>query len=62
MQDKNVNSSLKKIVDYRIAKEYVSFKIPKEHQKLVLSRFNKVREDPDRLLDWDNAKKMLKGY
>jgi hypothetical protein len=34
--------------------------IPEAHQKLVMERFNKVREDPDRLLDWDEAKKTLK--
>ena len=34
--------------------------IPEEHQKLVMERFEKVRQNPDRLLDWDEAKKTLK--
>ena len=35
--------------------------IPEEHQKLVMERFEKVRQNPDRLLDWDEAKKTLKA-
>jgi hypothetical protein len=35
--------------------------IPKTHQKLVMDRFNKTRKDPDRLMDWDEAKRMLKS-
>ena len=35
--------------------------IPEEHQRLVMQRFEKVRSNPDRLLDWDKAKKTLKA-
>jgi len=35
--------------------------IPEAHQKLVMDRFNKVRKNPDKLMDWDEAKKMLKA-
>jgi hypothetical protein len=35
--------------------------IPEEHQKLVMDRFEKVRKNPERLLDWDETKKTLKG-
>jgi hypothetical protein len=33
--------------------------IPEEHQKLVMDRFKKVRKKPDKLMDWDEAKKTL---
>lgn len=33
--------------------------ISKRHQKLVMDRFSKVRENPDKLMDWDEAKKRL---
>jgi len=34
-------------------------KYPEAHQNLVLERFEKTRENPDRLLDWNEAKKTL---
>lgn len=47
-------TKLKEVLD-----EYVD--IPKDHQRLVMNRFEKVRQNPDRLLDWEEAKKTLKG-
>ena len=40
-----------------LPKEY---EIPQAHQKLVNERFKKVRKDPDRLLEWKQAKKKFK--
>jgi len=37
------------------------YEIPQAHQKLVNERFKKVRKDPERLLDWDQAKEKLKA-
>ncbi|MBP6410712.1 MAG: addiction module protein [Pseudarcicella sp.] len=34
--------------------------IPIEHQKLVLDRIQKSKENPSRMLDWDEASKTLK--
>ena len=34
--------------------------IPREHQELVLGRIKKARQDPGRLLDWNEASKKLK--
>jgi hypothetical protein len=34
--------------------------IPQEHQKLVLDRVQKARQNPDRMLDWNKASKKLK--
>jgi hypothetical protein len=33
--------------------------IPKEHQELVLSRIEKIKKNPERLLDWDEVSKNL---
>ena len=35
--------------------------IPQEHQKLVLDRVKSARQNPKRLLDWDEAAKKLKA-
>jgi len=35
--------------------------IPLEHQTLVLDRVKKARENPKRLLNWDEASKKLKA-
>jgi hypothetical protein len=34
--------------------------IPEEHQKLVLERIQKAKQNPDRMLEWDVASKKLK--
>lgn len=34
--------------------------IPEEHQKLVLQRIKKARQNPNRMLPWGKAIKMLK--
>lgn len=31
------------------------FEIPEEHQKIVLSRIEKSKKSPDRMLDWDEV-------
>jgi hypothetical protein len=33
--------------------------IPSEHQKIVLDRIQKSKENPDRMLDWYEASKKL---
>lgn len=43
--------------DFALSKEKESSDIPEAHQKLVMKRFNKSREIPETLLDWDEAKK-----
>jgi hypothetical protein len=49
------------MLDDALKKEQESLEVPEAHQKLVLDRFDKVRKDPERLLDWDEAKKRLKA-
>lgn len=60
IEDEELVNAIKSILDYGLKKEREKQEIPLHHQKLVMERFNKVRKDPARLLDWDEAKKDLK--
>ncbi|MDY0343975.1 MAG: hypothetical protein RBR28_10410 [Lentimicrobium sp.] len=60
VNDANLIHAIKSLLDYALTKEKEDFEVPEAHQKLVMERFEKVRKDPDRLLDWDEAKKSLK--
>jgi hypothetical protein len=61
VNDANLIHAIKNLLDYALKKEQESLKVPEAHQKLVMERFDKVRENPDRLMDWDKAKKTLKA-
>lgn len=61
INDVNLINAIKNMLDYALKKEQESLEVPEAHQKLVMDRFNKVKKDPDRLLDWDEAKKTLKA-
>lgn len=60
INDINLIHAIKSMLDYALKKEANFYDIPEEHQQLVMERFEKVRQEPDRLLDWDEAKKSLK--
>ena len=61
VNDTNLIDALKSMLDYALKKEQKSFDIPEAHQKLVMDRFDKVRKNSERLMDWDKAKKTLKA-
>lgn len=61
VNDARLIHAIKNLLDYALKKEQENLKVPEAHQKLVMERFDKVRENPGRLLDWDKAKKTLKG-
>ncbi len=61
VNDVNLINAIKNILDYALKKEKENLEVPEAHQKLVLERFDKVRKNPERLLDWDKAKKTLKA-
>ena len=61
INDKNLIEAIQNLLDFATKKEKEKYTIPEDHQKLVMERFDKVREDPERLSDWDEAKKTLKG-
>lgn len=61
VNDVNLIHAIKNMLDYALKKEQEHFDIPEAHQELVMERFDKVRKNPERLLDWDEAKKTLKS-
>ena len=58
VNDINLINAVKNLLDYALKKEEEIF-IPETHRKLVIERLNKVRENPERLLEWDEVKKTL---
>jgi len=54
-------NAIKSLLDYAVNKESKQYEIPEDHQKLVMERFENVRNDPDSLMDWEEAKKSLKS-
>lgn len=59
--DENLINTIKNMLDYALKKEQKSLEVPEAHQKLVMDRFEKVRKNPGRFLDWDETKKTLKA-
>jgi hypothetical protein len=60
INDVDLIHAIKNMLDYALKKEQEGLEVPEAHKKLVMERFDKVRKEPDRLLDWDEAKKSLK--
>lgn len=63
INDLNLIKAFENLLDYALKKEKEKdmYEIPEAHQKLVNERFKKVRKEPERLLDWDQAKEKLKA-
>ena len=59
VDDINLINAIKNLLDYARKKEKEIFDIPEAHQKMVLERLDKVRKNPERLLDWDEVKNSL---
>jgi len=51
LNDENLIQAIKNLLEYALKKEQESLEVPEAHQKIVMERFNKVRKDPDRLVD-----------
>ncbi len=60
VDDIDLINAIKNLLDYALKKQSEMYQIPQEHQLMVMERFEKVRKDPKRLLDWEEAKKTLK--
>jgi hypothetical protein len=60
VNDEKLISAIKSLPDYASAKEKEIYDIPDDHQKLVMERFKEIRKNPERLLDWEEAKKSLR--
>lgn len=61
VKDINLIHAIKNLLDYARTKEMEGSDIPEAHQKLVTGRYEKVRKNPGRLLDWDEVKSSLKS-
>lgn len=62
VNDESLIRAIKNLLDYALKKEHENFEISEAHRKLVMDRFDRVRNNPERLLDWDDAKKTLKTH
>jgi hypothetical protein len=60
VNDVNLINAIKSMLDFALQKGPDSVDIPEEQQRIVMQRLEKVRKNPERLLDWDQAKKTLK--
>ena len=60
VDDINLIHAVKNLLDAATAKEKQSDEISQAHQKIVLDRFDRIKNNPDRLLDWEEAQKTLK--
>lgn len=60
VNDIKLINAIKSILDYALQKETDVYNIPEEHQDIVMERFEKIRSNPETLLDWEEAKKTLK--
>jgi hypothetical protein len=61
LNDINLINAIKSILDYAIKKEKDIYDIPEAHQQMVMERYDKVRKNPERLLDLDEAINTLKA-
>ncbi|MGE4288173.1 MAG: hypothetical protein AB7E36_05750 [Salinivirgaceae bacterium] len=60
VNDINLINAIKSMLDYALKIEKENHEVPEQIQKLVMERFEEVRKNPEKLLDWDGAKKTLK--
>jgi len=61
VNDVNLINAIKSMLDYAIKKEKDVYDVPDAHQQIVMERFEKVRKNPERLRDWDEAQNTLKA-
>lgn len=61
VDDVNLIHAIKNMLTDALKKEKEIQDIPETHQKLVMERFDRVRKKPERLMDWDEAKKTLES-
>lgn len=59
VNDTDLISAIKSMLDYAQKRDKKLYDIPETHQNLVMERFESTRENPDKLVDWDEAKKTL---
>ena len=62
VNDENLINAIQNMLDYAFKKEQEIPDVSEAHQKLVMERFEKVRKNPERLVNWDEAKKRLRPW
>ncbi|MFN8256551.1 MAG: hypothetical protein U0W24_12720 [Bacteroidales bacterium] len=60
VDDIDLINAIKNLLDYALKKQSEIYQIPEEQQQLVMERYEKIRKNPERLLDWNESKKKLK--
>lgn len=59
VDDVNLIKTIKSLLDNAFKKEQGNYDIPEDHQRLVMERFENARKNPENLVDWEEAKKIL---
>lgn len=59
VNDINLLNAIQSMLENALIKKNKDFDIPQTHQDLVINRYQDAIKNPDSLLDWDKAKKML---
>jgi hypothetical protein len=60
ISDVNLIKTISSLLDYAFDNEDLA-SIPPQHQKIVLERLANARNNPENLIDWDEAKKTLQA-
>ena len=61
VNDTDLINAIKSMLDYAHTVDKENYTIPLAYQNLVMERFEKSREHPENLLDWEEAKECLKN-
>jgi hypothetical protein len=61
VNDVELINEIKRMLDSALSNEAVKYEIPKEDQNLVMERFDKLKKNPEELMDWEEAKKKLRA-
>ena len=58
--DSDLISAIKSMLDYARKRDQKIYDIPEAHQNLVMERLSEIEKNQDQLLDWEDAKELLK--
>jgi hypothetical protein len=59
VNDTDLIKAIKSLLDYGTKRGNEKYEIPEAQQNLVMERFEDTRKNPEKLLDWDEARKTL---
>ncbi|HUW07002.1 MAG TPA: hypothetical protein VMW01_12150 [Williamwhitmania sp.] len=61
VNDTTLIHAIRSLLDYALNKDSEGYSISEEQQRLVMERFEKIRSNPERMKDWEEAKNTLKA-